>query len=95
MVWIFVPFYQDEIKRLELVSIYQDIFVFDGDSYLTKYIEYIKQLLSKHHDNNIIDKQEFIKLLSVIAENYHLIEKLSNEKTIEFEDTIKKELSLS
>lgn len=95
VVGIFMPFYQEEIKELELHTVYQDIFTFDGDIYLTKYIEYIKQLLPKHHDNIVIDKQEFTKLLTLIAEYYHLTEKLSNENTIEFENTIKKELSLN
>ncbi len=92
---IFVPFYQEEIKELELESIYQDIWTFDRDVHLTKYIEYIKQLLLKHHDNIVIDKHEFSKLLTQIAEYYHLTEKLSAEKAIEFENTLKKELSLN
>ncbi|MEI6673015.1 MAG: hypothetical protein WCL02_06950 [bacterium] len=95
VVGIFMPFYQEEIKELELNIVYQDIFTFDGDIYLTKYIEYIKQLLPKHHDNIVIDRQEFTKLLTQIAEYYNLTEKLSNENTIEFENTIKKELSLN
>jgi len=93
VVWIFMPFYQNEIKDLGLQGTYQDIFTFDGDIYLTKYIDYIKVLLPKHHDNIVIDKEEFTKLLTQITEYYNLIEKLSNEKTIEFENTIKKELS--
>lgn len=93
VVWIFMPFYQNEIKDLGLQATYQDIFTFDGDIYLTKYIDYIKVLLPKHHDNIVIDKEEFTKLLTQITEYYNLIEKLSNEKTIEFENTIKKELS--
>jgi len=93
VVWVFMPFYQAEIKDLGLVPTYQDIFSFDGDIYLTKYIEYIKNLLPKHHDTMIIDTQEFIRLLTMIAEYYHLTEKLSDEKTIEFEKTIKKELT--
>ncbi|HBB04845.1 TPA: hypothetical protein DCZ39_08430 [Patescibacteria group bacterium] len=95
VVGIFMPFYQEEIKELELQSFYQDIFYFDGDIHLTKYIEYIKKLLPKYHDNIVIDKKEFTKLLTHIAEYYHLTEKLSTEKAIEFEDTIKKELSLN
>jgi len=94
VIGMFVPFYQEEIKKLDLESIYQDIWVFDGDVYLTKYINYIKELLPKHHDNITIDKQEFTKLLTYIAEYYQLTEKLSSEKTIEFENTITKELSL-
>jgi len=92
---IFMPFYQEEIKDLELESIYQDIRDFDRDVHLTKYINYIKNLLPKHHNNIVIDKQEFIKLLAYIAEYYHLTERLSAEKAIEFENTLKKELSLN
>jgi len=95
VVGMFIPFYQEEIKELGLESDYQDIFDFDGSIYLTKYIDYIKVLLPKYHDNVIIDKQEFTKLLTHIAEYYHLTEKLSTEKAIEFEDTIKKELLLN
>jgi len=95
IVGIFVPFYQDEIKELELESMYQDIFAFNGDVHLTKYIKYIKHLLPKHHDNVAIDKQEFVRLLARTTEYYHLTEKLSSEKASEFENTIKKELSFN
>lgn len=90
---MFIPFYQDEIKKLGIEYFYQDIFTFDENIDLTRYITYIKALLPKYHDNITIDKQEFTKLLTQIAEYYHLTEKLSTENTIEFEDTIKKELS--
>ncbi len=95
VVGMFMPFYQAEIQQLGLETIYQDIRYFDGDVHLTKYITYIKQLLPKHHDNINIEKQEFIKLLTLISEYYQLTEKLSAEKTIEFENTIKKELYLN
>lgn len=95
VVGMFIPFYQDKIKELEIEFLYQDIFTFDGTIDLTWYIRYIKQLLPKYHDNISIDKQEFTKLLTQIAEYYHLTEKLSAENTIEFEDTVKKELSIN
>ncbi len=95
VVGMFIPFYQDEIKELALESVYQDIFTFGEEIYLTGYITYIKALLPKHHDNINIDKQEFTKLLTQIAEYYNLTEKLSSEKAIEFENTIKNELSLN
>jgi hypothetical protein len=95
VVGMFVPFYQDEIKELGLDSVYQETFTFDGNIDLSRYIYYIKELLPKHHDNIVIDRQEFTKLLTLIAEYYHLTEKLSKENTIEFENTIKKELSLN
>ena len=93
VVGMFIPFYQDKTKELEIETFYQDIFTFDGNIDLTRYIQYIKQLLPKHHDNIAIDRQEFTKLLTQIAEYYHLTQKLSTENTIEFENTIKKELS--
>lgn len=92
---MFTPFYQGEIKELELDHFYQDIRTFDGEVYLTKYITYIKKLLPKYHDNIAIDKQEFIKLLTNISEYYQLTEKLAPEKAIELENTLKKELSLN
>ena len=95
VVGMFVPFYQDEIKELGLESNYQDIFAFRGDIDLTEYINYIKHLLPKYHDNVIIDKKEFTKLLMHITEYYHLTEKLSPENAAEFENTLKKELSLN
>lgn len=95
VVGMFIPFYQTESKELELESIYQDIRNFDENIQLTKYIGYIKQLLPKFHDNINIDKKEFTKLLTYIAEYYELTEKLSQENTIEFENTLKKELNLN
>ncbi len=94
VVGIFMPFYQEQIKEIKLEDIYQDIRYFDGDVHLTKYIEYIKQLLPKYHDNIMIDKQEFIKLLKNISEQYQLTEKLTTEKAIEFENTLKTELKI-
>lgn len=94
VVGMFVPFYQNIIEELDLQAIYQDIFNFDGEIYLTKYIQYIKQLLPKYHDDVSIDKPEFLKLLKHIAEYYELTEKLSSEKALEFENTLKNELSL-
>lgn len=95
VVGVFVPFYQAEIKEFELESMYKDPWTFDRDVLLTQYIDYIKKLLHKYHDNTAIDTQEFTKLLAYIAEYYHLTEKLSPEKAIEFENTLKKELSLN
>ncbi len=92
VVGIFVPFYQTETKELWLEWIYQDIFSFNGQNNLSKYIEYIKHLLPKYHDNIDMEKREFIKLLTHIAEYFHLTEKLAADKTIEFEQTLKKEL---
>lgn len=95
VVGMFVPFYQAEIKDLELDAVYQDLRDFDGEVHLTKYIAFIKQLLPKHHDNISVEKEEFTKLLTLISEYYQLTEKLSPEKAVEFENTIKKELSLN
>lgn len=95
VVGIFMPFYQAEIQDLELQPNYQEIWKFDGEVHLTKYITYIKHLLPKYHDNIAIDKQEFTKLLTLITEYYQLTEKLTSEKALEFEKTIQKELSLN
>lgn len=95
VIGMFTPFYQDEIKELGLEWHYQDIFSFNGNVDLTKYINYIKHLLPKYHDNIIIDKKDFTKLIILITEYYHLTEKLSSEKAGEFENTIKNELSLN
>ncbi len=92
VVGIFVPFYQAETKELGLESMYEEIFSFDGNNNLTKYIKYIKHLLPKYHDNIDMEKHEFIKLLTHIAEHFHLTEKLTSEKAIEFEGTLKTEL---
>ncbi len=76
-------------------AVYQEIWDFDGEAYLTKYIDYVKALLPKYHDNISIDKEQFTKLLTYIAEYYQLTEKLSPENAVEFENTIKKELALN
>ncbi len=94
VVGMFVPFYQTEIKELGLSEIYQDIFSFEKETYLTEYIAYIKKLLPKYHDNIIIDKTEFITLLRIITEYYELTEKLSAEKSLEFEETLQKEITI-
>jgi hypothetical protein len=92
IVGMFAPFYAAQMKELGLVDIYQDLWDFDQDAYLTGYISYIKQLLPKYHDGVIIDRQDFISLLTSVSEYYELIEKLSTEKVGEFKDTLKKEI---
>lgn len=92
IVGMFAPFYAAQMKELGLVDIYQDLRDFDQDVYLTGYISYIKQLLPKYHDGVIIDRQDFISLLTSVSEYYELIEKLSTEKVGEFKDTLKKEI---
>lgn len=95
VVGMFMPFYETEIEELELKSIYEEIRNSNQEVNLTKYIKYIKHLLPKFHDDVIIDKNEFTKLLTQIAEYYRLTEKLSEEKALELNDTIKKELSFN
>lgn len=92
IVGMFAPFYATQMKELGLVDIYQDLRDFDQDVYLTGYISYIKQLLPKYHDGVIIDRQDFISLLTSVSEYYELIEKLSTDKVGEFKDTLKKEI---
>lgn len=94
IVGIFVPFYEQQIKELQLNENYQDIRPFQENISLTIYIEYIKKLIIKHQKHMNIKKEAFGKLLSYLAEYYQLIEKLAPEKTLEFENTIKKELNL-
>ena len=92
IVGMFAPFYAAQMKELGLVDIYQDLRDFDQDVYLTGYISYIKQLLPKYHDGVVIDRQDFISLLTSVSEYYELIEKLSTDKVGEFKDTLKKEI---
>ena len=94
VVGMFVPFYETEIDNIGLKGTYEELRDFDGEVNLTKYIKYIKHLLPKFHDNVTIEKEEFTKLLTHIAEYYRLTEKLSEEKALELNTTIKKELSL-
>ena len=94
IVGMFVPFYEQYIKEIQLNDHYQDIRHFEGNISLTIYIEYIKKLITKHQKHMNLKKESFAKLLSYLAEYYQLIEKLPPEKANEFELTIKKELNL-
>jgi len=94
IVGMFVPFYEQHIKEIQLNDHYQDIRPFEGNISLTIYIEYIKKLITKHQKHMNLKKESFAKLLSYLGEYYQLIEKLSPEKANEFEITIQKELNL-
>lgn len=93
-VGVFVPFYQEKTKELELDSLYKEIVNHDEPMYLTNYIAYIKKILATYDNTNITNKPAFTKLIKNIAEHYQLIEKLTTEEEIEFDNTIKKELAI-
>jgi len=92
LVGIFVPFYGTYIKEQQLDTLYEDIWNINESINLTTYITYIKKLLPKYHDNIPLDKNNFSKLLTHIAEHYALTEKFTGEKALEFENTLKNEL---
>lgn len=91
IVGLFFPFYKTEAEKEGIQWFFEELYG-HGDIHLTKYITYIKNLFIKYHDNIPIDKEEFIELIKIIAEQYGMIGDLNQEKIGEFKKTLKKEL---
>jgi len=86
----FVPFYQQQAQNIGIVDSIE--IKRDKVISLTNYVEYIKWLLLTYDKEKRIKKTEFAELITHIAIQYQLTEKLDTEKTLAFENTIQNEL---
>ena len=71
IVWFFAPFFGDKIEEYRLQSYYEDIKI-QGNITLASYIDYIKRLSKKHHDNIPVDKDSLLNLLCLIIMEFGL-----------------------
>ena len=71
IVWFFAPFFWDKIEQYKLQSYFEDIKP-TWNITLASYIDYIKQLSQKHHDNIPVDKDSLLNLLCLIIMEFGL-----------------------
>jgi hypothetical protein len=71
IVWFFAPFFWDKIVEYKLQNYYEDIKI-QWNITLASYIDYIKQLSKKHHDNIPVDKDSLLNLLCLIIMEFGL-----------------------
>ena len=71
IVWFFAPFFWDQIEHYKLQNYYDDIKI-TWDITLPTYIDYIKKLSKKHHDNIPVDKDSLLNLLCLIIMEFGL-----------------------
>jgi len=94
IVWIFAPFYNEEIKKLWLEDFFLAIYDFGSWVTLSKYTQYLKKLSLKYHDNVPIDKSDFLGFLIDVFVHYDLLntKKLDNNEYAELKESLSKEL---
>jgi hypothetical protein len=92
IVWLFIPFYPKQMEEMNIIWFYQDIFDTNPSITLTKYINYLKKLSKKYHDNIPLDKNEFIELLTNVLQYFSLINDLDANKKQELKLNLSKEL---
>lgn len=71
IVWFFAPFFWDIIEQYKLQNYFEDIKP-TWNITLASYIDYIKQLSKKHHDNIPVDKDSLLNLLCLIIMEFGL-----------------------
>ncbi len=71
VIWFFFPFYQEEAKKIWIYSFFQPILT-DEPVNLTGYINYIKRLSLKYHDNIALDSELLLNFLLQIISHFKL-----------------------
>lgn len=71
IVWFFAPFFWDQIEHYKLQNYYDDIKI-TWNVTLPSYVDYIKKLSKKHHDNIPVDKDSLLNLLCLIIMEFGL-----------------------
>ena len=89
IVGIFAPFYDEEIKKLNLITFFEKIYDFWNELNLNLYVKYLKNLSWQYHDNVPIDKEEFLNFLfDVIMEFWLIKTELQNKDPLELKKSI-------
>lgn len=93
VIWFFFPFYLSEAKKIWINAFFEDI-IWKEPINLTWYINYIKKLSVKYHDNIPLDPEILIEFLIIIIDYYklHNVQWLDDEQHKNFILQIKNEL---
>ncbi len=95
LIWIFVPFFLEDIKNMKLYPTYQIILQeAEQDLTLSKYVSYINRLCQKYKINFIENTKQFTKFLTTIVFHFWLVDEqsLNKDRKKELENSIKHEL---
>lgn len=87
VVWFFAPFFPNEIAKFGLNSYFDGLIDNDTNKNMGNYLEYIKKLSKKYHDNIPINKESLLELIALILSEFKVINKISSD--IEKEKTLK------
>ncbi len=93
IIWFFFPFYIKEATKIWINSFFEDLLSKEPMN-LTWYINYIKKLSKKYHDNIPLDSAILMEFLILIINYYklHDIPSLDDEQRENFILHVKKEL---
>lgn len=93
IVGFFYPFYKKEADQFWISALFQDIVPLSNKIDFHGYLNYIKKLALKYHDNVALDQTYLIKLLSEITRYFEIHgKKLNEEEHASSVEQIRKEL---
>lgn len=89
VVWFFAPFFINEINNFWLSMYFTEILNSKSGSNMTEYIEYIKRLSKKYHDNIPINKDVLLNLIALIMWEFWINKEALSDS---WREKIKKEI---
>jgi hypothetical protein len=90
IIWFFAPFFPKEVEKFGLMIYFQDLLKNKSKNInLSEYMEYIKLLSQKYHDNIPINKDNLINLLSILVWEFGIYKEWLTDSG---KEKIKKEL---
>jgi len=94
IVGIFVPFYAQEAKKEKIDVFFHDLQDAHAPLSLSSYVNYLKKLSARYHDNVPLDKAVFLRFLGDVVAHYGLINaaKLTPQEYNDLQASLSKEL---
>lgn len=94
MIWLFVPFFWEQIVEYKLNSLYQDFYTPTNHIHPKTYLHYLKQLALTMHDNIALDIDLLTECILLIFEEFQLlpIQWLDETELQELNNMIRQEL---
>lgn len=79
IIWFFAPFFTIEMENFGLNIYFQEFITNKSDSNIGEYLEYIKKLSKKYHDNIPINKDNLLNLIALIIWEFGINKDALNE----------------
>ncbi len=94
IVGMFAPFYPEKIQEFQLDDFFKTLPYFTETNTATGYIEYLKSLSKKHHDNIPLEKEALLDFLGEILIEYHLIntKQMNSQEKQDLKESLRKTL---